>query len=265
VPDGSELPDGPHSFTVTATVGSDTSPLSPPTSVTIDTVPPAAPSIGTVIDDVGPVTGAITSGQATNDNRPTVNGTGTPGDTITLYDGTTVLGTATVGLTGNWSITPSLANSLVDGSHSLTITATDPAGNESGRSTPFVVVVDTLSTTPAITGATDNVEPGVGNVANGASTNDTTPTLTGTAEANSSVAIYEGSTLVGTVTANGSGIWTFTPSAALSEGTHSWTAVATDPQGNVSTSSNAWSVVVDVTPPPCRGSMTRATVPQPFA
>jgi VCBS repeat-containing protein len=249
VPDGSELPDGPHSFTVTATVGSDTSPLSPPTSVTIDTVPPAAPSIGTVIDDVGPVTGAITSGQATNDNRPTVNGTGTPGDTITLYDGTTVLGTATVGLTGNWSITPSLANSLVDGSHSLTITATDPAGNESGRSTPFVVVVDTLSTTPAITGATDNVEPGVGNVANGASTNDTTPTLTGTAEANSSVAIYEGSTLVGTVTANGSGIWTFTPSAALSEGTHSWTAVATDPQGNVSTSSNAWSVVVDVTPP----------------
>ena len=249
IPAGSPLADGPHSFTVTATVDGATSPLSPPTTVTIDTVAPAAPSIGTVLDDVGPGTGALTSGQATNDNRPTVNGTGTPGDTITLYDGDTVLGTAVVGVTGNWSITPSAALSLDDGPHSLTISATDPAGNESGRSVPFVVNVDTTSTTPVITGANDNVEPNTGNVASGASTNDTTPTLRGTAEANSSIAIFEGGTQVGTATADGSGNWTFTPGAALSEGTHSWTVVATDPLGNVSGSSNTYTVVVDTTPP----------------
>jgi hypothetical protein len=53
----------------------------------------------------------------------------------------------------------------------------------------------------------------------GKTTNDTTPTLTGTAEAGSLIAIYQdgGATPVATVTADGSGNWSYTP-AALGEG-----------------------------------------------
>ena len=50
-------------------------------------------------------------------------------------------------------------------------------------------------------------------------TNDTTLTLTGTAAANSTVRVYDGATQLGTVTANGSGAWSYT-TATLSNGSH---------------------------------------------
>ncbi len=67
-------------------------------------------------------------------------------------------------------------------------------------------------------------------------TNDNTLTLTGTAEANSTVKVYDGATLLGTATANGSGAWSFT-TAALANGAHSLTATATDAAGNTSAAS----------------------------
>ncbi|QVV61185.1 BapA/Bap/LapF family large adhesin [Leclercia sp. Colony189] len=241
------LDEGSHSFSVTATVDGQTSGLSPEATVNIDITPPSAPAFGSVVDDVGPVSGAIVSGRPTNDDLPTFNGTATPGDVITLYAGDTVLGTATVGNTGAWSIT--LAQPLDDDTYSLTLTATDPAGNESPRSAPFTLVVDTSAGEVLITGANDNVDPVSGNVANGGSTNDNTPTLSGTAEAGSSVAIYDGITLLGTVTASATGAWSFTPTRVLAEGQHSFTAVATDSAGNVSPVSGAYTLFVDMTPP----------------
>ena len=50
-------------------------------------------------------------------------------------------------------------------------------------------------------------------------TNDNTLTLTGTAAANATVKVYDGATLLGTATANGSGAWTYT-TAALANGAH---------------------------------------------
>ena len=47
-------------------------------------------------------------------------------------------------------------------------------------------------------------------------TNDNTLTLTGTAEANATVKVYDGATLLGSATANGSGAWSYT-TAALSQ------------------------------------------------
>ncbi|WP_190323606.1 Ig-like domain-containing protein, partial [Enterobacter hormaechei] len=49
---------------------------------TIDTAAPGVPVVTSVIDDVGPVTGALTSGNSTNDARPTFNGTGEVGSTV---------------------------------------------------------------------------------------------------------------------------------------------------------------------------------------
>ena len=94
------LGEGSHSFTATATVGLQTSGESPAATVNIDLTPPATPVLGTVVDDVGTVTGALISGQRTNDTQPTLNGTATPGDTISIYANDTLLGSALVSNTG---------------------------------------------------------------------------------------------------------------------------------------------------------------------
>ncbi|OAE47742.1 Ig-like domain repeat protein [Enterobacter cloacae] len=242
------LTEGPHTFAVTATniTTGETSGQSPIATVTVDLTAPTAPAIGAVTDDVGPVTGPIADGQSTNDNRPTLTGTGTAGDTITIYNNGDPLGTVLVGPTGTWSYTPP---ALDDGSHTLTVTATDPAGNESTPSAGITIVVDTVSTTPVITSVTDNAGNAATPVPSGDPTNDTTPTLTGTAEPNSVVAIFDGTTQIGTVAADSTGAWTFTPETALGEGTHDFTVRATDPQGNVSQPSGVWSVNIDLTAP----------------
>lgn len=78
-------------------------------------------------------------------------------------------------------------------------------------------------------------------------TNDTTPTFTGTAEANATVKLYDGATKIGETTADGSGNWTIT-SSTLSQGTHSITATATDAVGNESAASTALSITIATTP-----------------
>ena len=240
------LGEGLHTFEVTATLNGQTSGRSPAASVTVDLTAPGTPAIGAVIDDVGPGTGPLTSGQTTNDNQPTLTGTGAVGDTISIYNNGVLLGTAEVGNTGTWSYTTPV---LTEGNHILTIRETDPAGNQSGPSAGFTVVVDSVSATPVITNVTDNVGNAATTVVSGTETNDATPTLSGTADANSVVTIFDGGTQIAVVTADGTGAWTFTPDTALGEGSHSFTVRATDPLGNVSAVSAPWSVVVDLTAP----------------
>lgn len=240
------LGEGLHTFEVTATLNGATSGRSPAASVTVDLTAPGTPTIGSVIDDVGPVTGPLTSGQITNDSQPTLTGTGAMGDTISIYNNGVLLGSVEVGNTGTWSYTTPV---LAEGNNVLTIRETDPAGNQSGPSAGFTVVVDSVSATPVITNVTDNVGNAATTVVSGSETNDATPTLSGTADANSVVTIFDGGTQIAVVTADGTGAWTFTPDTALVEGSHSFTVRATDPLGNVSAISAPWSVVVDLTAP----------------
>ncbi|MGU9933606.1 BapA/Bap/LapF family large adhesin [Enterobacter asburiae] len=240
------LDEGLHTFEVTATLNGQTSGRSPAASVTVDLTAPGTPAIGAVIDDVGPGTGPLTSGQITNDNQPTLTGTGAVGDTISIYNNGVLLGSVEVGNTGTWSYTTPV---LAEGNNVLTIRETDPAGNQSGPSAGFTVVVDSVSATPVITNVTDNVGNAATTVVSGSETNDATPTLSGTADANSVVTIFDGGTQIAVVTADGTGAWTFTPDTALGEGSHSFTVRATDPLGNVSAISAPWSVVVDLTAP----------------
>lgn len=240
------LGEGLHTFEVTATLNGATSGRSPAASVTVDLTAPGTPTIGSVIDDVGPVTGPLTSGQTTNDSQPTLTGTGAVGDTISIYNNGVLLDSVVVGNTGTWSYT---TPALPEGSNVLTIRETDPAGNQSGPSADFTIVVDSISTTPVITSVTDNVGNTATPVASGSETNDATPTLSGTADANSIVTIFDGATQIAVVTADGTGAWSFTPETALVEGPHAFTVQATDPQGNLSLVSAPWSVVVDLTAP----------------
>src|SRR5262245_25448711 len=61
-------------------------------------------------------------------------------------------------------------------------------------------------------------------------------TLNGTAEANSTIKVYDNATLLGQATTDSSGTWSYT-TAALSNGAHKLAATATDVAGNTSTSS----------------------------
>ncbi len=82
----------------------------------------------------------ITSGDhVTNDNTVTLTGTAAAGSTVTVFDGTTKLGTATVGSNGAWSYTTA---ALTDGKHSLTATDT-VSGKTSAASSAATLTIDT--------------------------------------------------------------------------------------------------------------------------
>lgn len=60
------------------------------------------------------------------------------------------------------------------------------------------------------------------------------PAITGTAQANTAVTIKEGSSVLGTTTADSTGAWSFTPTG-LADGAHTLTATQTDMAGNTGT------------------------------
>jgi len=241
------LPDALYTITATATdAAGNESTASGSYNLVIDTVAPAAPIITSVDDDTDPQMGSVLAGAATNDVTPTVSGTAEPGAIVTLRSSAVIVGTSTADPTGKWSITTS---SLANGTRSLTATASDTAGNESGESIPFAILVDTIKpAAPAITTVFDDVAPAVGPVANSGATNDTTPTVSGTAEAGAVVTLRSGATVIGTATADANGIWSIT-STTLLDGSQSLTATATDAAGNTGISSTARVVVVDTVAP----------------
>src|SRR5204862_302971 len=76
------------------------------------------------------------------DTTPTFTGTADLDATVKIFDGATELGTTTSdSVTGNWSFTPS--SPLALGSHSITATVTDLAGNEAAAaSNALDILVD---------------------------------------------------------------------------------------------------------------------------
>ncbi|MCP9798973.1 VCBS domain-containing protein, partial [Cyanobium sp. Lug-B] len=101
---------------------------------------------------------------------------------------------------------------------------------------------------PSITSITDDFAPIIGTVTSGGSTNDTVLVLNGTAEANRTVAIFNGGSQLGTATANGSGFWTFMTGTLTNGNTYIFNARATDVAGNLITSAN-YIVTVDTNAP----------------
>ena len=161
----------------------------------------------------------------TNVSTPEITGVGEVGDNVSLFDGSTIVATGSVGANGSWAIT---TNTLADGSHSLTAIETNAAGNLSGASAPLVVVIDTVAPALAITST-------------GGVTTQTAQTISGTidaADAGLTVSIYDGTTLLGTVTPAANGTWSEQVTLVATQGAQSITAQATDAAGNVGTSSS---------------------------
>ncbi|MEK0188850.1 Ig-like domain-containing protein, partial [Microcoleus anatoxicus] len=129
-------------------------------------------------------------------------------------------------------------------------TIRDSAGNNatttlnSVGSTTGVVVDAVAPATPSVPDLASSSDTGSSNTDN--STGDTTPTFTGTAEAGSTVTLYDtdGTTVLGSATADGSGNWSIT-SSTLAYGSHTVTAKAADAAGNVSAASAGLSIDID--------------------
>ncbi len=130
-------------------------------------------------------------------------------------------------------------SNMTDGSHTFTVKATDNAGNTETPGASYTWVVDT--TPPAA--------PVVTNPVNGSSTNNTKPTVSGTAEANSTVTVYIDGAPSGTSPVDSSGNWSFTATSALPQGAHTAKAKATDAAGNTSVDSNSNTFTVDTVAP----------------
>jgi hypothetical protein len=79
-------------------------------------------------------------------------------------------------------------------------------------------------------------------------TNFNKPRITGTAEPNSTVQLFDGgSALTPTAVADGSGNWSITLANSLTDGPHNLTAKATDAAGNTGSASSAVAVTIDTT------------------
>ncbi|MFS2161100.1 Ig-like domain-containing protein [Pseudomonas sp. Pseusp122] len=239
----SALTNGAHTLTAKAVdAAGNSSTASSGLSVVVET---SATAPGTPGLSAGSDSGMLGDG-ITNVSTPTVTGTGTNGATITLYDsdGTTVLGSSVVNSSGIWSITSS---ALSQGSHSLTTKQVTLAGNTSVASAVTSLTIDTTAPVPpgglTLAAASDS-----GTLGDGITT-VTTPSISGTAEANSKVTLYDsdGTTVLGTTTASGAGAWSVA-SSTLSLGNHTLTAKQTDLAGNVSVASAALTLNIIAAP-----------------
>jgi Ca2+-binding RTX toxin-like protein len=166
---------------------------------TLDRVSPA-PVIGS---------GAIANGQVT------LNGTSGANDLISVYDGTSLVGSTTTGSTGAWSFVASAAA----GSHSYGVTGTDLAGNTGQGTTGYVLGTGTGPLPDAFTSI---------------SAADAQVILRGTGAAGDRIAIYDGKTSLGAATTASDGTWSLSVSASF-KAPHNYSFTATDAGGSQKT------------------------------
>ena len=243
----SGLADGPHTIVASQTDSfgnSGTATL----SFTLDTTAPTEAISSTIGTNTG-LTTTISSGGLTKDNTLALSGTvsDTNGvSSVHVFDGAADLGAATLDGLGGWSLTTA---ALSDGSHSFTAKATDTAGNVTTTSA-VTATVDTTAPTETISSTIGTNTGLTTTISSGGLTKDNTLALSGTvSDTNgvSSVHVFDGATDLGAATLDGLGGWSLT-TAALSDGSHSFTAKATDTAGDVTTTS-AVTATVDTTAP----------------
>ena len=183
----------------------------------LDQVAPASPSVPHLI--AASDSSSSNTDDITNVANPTFTGTAEAEARVTLFDGTTAVGTSVAAANGEWTIT---ASGLVDGAHSVVAKATDTAGNSSSASASIVLTLDTIAPTmtAALTNDTGTAGDGV--------TRD--PAISGMGEVSATVTLTVDGGGPITTTTDGSGTWAFTPGVA--DGTHTVVASQTDAAGN---------------------------------
>ncbi|MBB1461622.1 Ig-like domain-containing protein, partial [Pseudoalteromonas sp. SG41-8] len=160
----------------------------------------------------------------TNDTTPTINGTSSAADgsvvTVVINDGINPAETVQTTVNGGtWSVTATSA--LAEGDFTVTASVEDGAGNQG---------------TASVTGIIDTTMPDI-SINSPADSNDTTPTISGTASApqGSIVTLVfndaAGNTHTVTTQMTPAGTWSVPALEALAEGTYTVTASVSDQAG----------------------------------
>ncbi|WP_180999619.1 retention module-containing protein [Campylobacter concisus] len=246
-PNGSvTLPDGEHSITAVAVNVIGRSPASAEAKLMVDTVTPK-PTIDAIIDNKeGGKFHEDVRDDVTNDNRPTFKGSAEANATVELFDNGKSMGTTKANDQGEWTLRP--AEPMPDGKHEIVAKATDLAGNENWSKGAYSKV-DTDAGTVEITAVIDDVKGGKFNEnvlgVDGGLTNDSTPTIKGTAKAGSRVEIYDNDKYIGsTIADSDNGTWIFTTPTLTEQGEHKFTAKAINQNGTTNPS-NVAKIILD--------------------
>jgi hypothetical protein len=294
------LSEGTYTFTAMATDPSGNStPLSAPYQVIIDTHVPNPP----VLNAVSPETGSSGAVEYTNVNTPTFSGSTEPFAVVDLYnDGSTEpFGATEADISGNWSFTvgqpgtvtypgasssilstvlnpildvldpilavldptlgqlqvPTPPSSLPDGTYNVTATAMDVAGTYSPSSSSVTIVVDTQPPpAPVVTG----ISPDTGKNKAAGITTAQNLTISGTAQAGTTVAVLLNGVLLGDTTAGTNGAWSYDNTAmTLPDGNYTITAQATDLAENISPVSAPFSATIETVNSPVIAGVSLTT------
>ncbi len=181
------------------------------------------------------ITSATDVINAANATNASINGTGEPGASISVFvtDGATdtAVMTTSVAADGTWSITDIDVSGLSDGTLAYQVAATNAQGHTSNALRS--ATKDTVAPTVDITTVTNPVN--IGNVSN------VTASGTGEVGANLSIVASDGtnSTAAQTTTIAAGGAWSVSGFnlSALNDGTITFTVTATDAAGNTATDS----------------------------
>ncbi len=212
--------------------------------VTLDKTAPSAPSIPDLTSETD--TGISDTDNITKQTTPSFTGTAETGGNLALYSTINgAIGSAMVDSSGNWIITSSVLN---EGMHTITAKVTDAAGNISPGSSGLNVTIDTTApakpSMPDLSPISDSGSSDTDNV-----TNVTTPVISGISLPDAMITLTDlVSGLIGTAVSDGSGAWSVAV-PALSEGSHSITAMVTDEAGNESLASDPLIITIDTTGP----------------
>ncbi len=239
-------PDGTTATVVAGTDGSWSVP-NPGNLVDGDTVTATAtdpagntslPGTGTVSADITPPVVALDD-VLTNDSTPALTGTvNDPTATVVVnVDGVDY--PAVNNGDGTWTLADNTLPALTDGPHTITVTATDAAGN-AGTDTA-VVTIDTSVPVVSLDDLT---------------TNDTTPALTGVINDPTATVVVNVDGVDYPAVNNSDGTWTLADNTlpALIDGPHTVTVTATDPAGNTAT--DTATLTIDTVPADLIGAIT---------
>jgi len=195
-------------------------------------VGPLSVEVSTILDRDAPLAPRLDPLPGlTNVPGQTVTGNAEAFSTVTVYLNDAVVGTVETGDDGAFEV----AITLVEGENTVTARATDRALNQGSQSSLITVVLDTIAPEVPLVNALP------------AYTNEEDLTVSGTAEAGTTVELLIGGSVDATVTAGPQGGYSFD----ITLGTR-LTAIsvrATDPAGNVGVASQTYQVILDKVPP----------------
>lgn len=245
-----ELAEGNNAIKLIATDKADNQATANST-IEVDSTPPAKPTVDLeAASDSG-----LAGDNITSKNQPTFVGHSEPNSQVSLFLGGVHLADVFADKSGAWSFPHS--SRLKDGKYTLTVTASDLAGNKSEEGTLQFEIDTIISNFSA-----QIVDGDDSHIVGDNITNVTNPRLSGITEPNSEIRITNNTTGESlTITSDNEGKWSFSFSQNSNEGSNNLTFTVLDKAGN--SKDYSFNYVVDTSAPemPIAGLANFVTLP----